>query len=297
VQDARGKKRKDCSLTFLALALFGYMLSTGVAQLKYLYSEHVYGWGAVQLSYYMTWINGLRAVNLLFILPYVIATFKPKKETKLTMPNSEALSKPKPTRADVMREIRFDLLLTRLSFVLDILSYTFVILFPSPYAAVHALPKDSGSYSQFMFVAASSLNSFGSGVVPAMQSLALCILKSHSLANSTAGGNDGDVGIGRLLGALAVLQAIGQLILAPVLFGFIYSATVANCPKAIFAIAAGIGLVSLAFVLMIQPYTGRNGKRRRARAEVEIERGRSRVSKDLRRYTASSEASGSGSSR
>jgi hypothetical protein len=176
----------------------------------------------------------------------------------------------------------FDLFLTRLSFILDITSHTFVALFPSPPAQIHALSKRSGSYSQIMFVAASSLSSFGSGVMPAVQSLALCVMQSRSLANASAGGTKEDVGIGRLFGALAVLQAVGQMILGPMLFGLIYSATVAEFPKAIFTTAAGILVVSLALVFMIRPNVGAKGKRKRARAEVEIERGRSRVSKDLR---------------
>jgi len=149
-----------------------------------------------------------------------------------------------------------------------------------------------------MFVAASSLSSFGSGVVPALQSLALCVLQSRSLANAGAGGNEEDVGIGRLFGALAVLQAVGQMILGPLLFGLVYSTTVATLPKAIFITAAGICVVSILLVFMIRLDVGAKGKRTRARAEVEIERGRSRVSKDLRVYVPESEgeASGSGSS-
>jgi len=224
----------------------------------------------------------VRAVHLLFILPFIIANFKPKPKTKAVPPNAEPLPKPKPTRVSLAQEMHFDLFLTRLCFVLDILSHTFVVLSPSPIPIIHTLAKRADSYSQIMFVAASSLSSFGSGVVPAVQSLALCILQSRSLANARAGGNEEDVGIGRLFGALAVLQAVGQMIVGPMLFGVIYSATVAAFPKAIFTAAAGICFVSLMLVFLIQPDAGLKGKRRRVGVEVEIERGRSRVSKDLR---------------
>ena len=38
-------------------------------QIKYLYAEHVYGWGAETLGYYISFLSGIRAVHLLFILP------------------------------------------------------------------------------------------------------------------------------------------------------------------------------------------------------------------------------------
>ena len=149
-----------------------------------------------------------------------------------------------------------------------------------------------------MFVAASSLSTFSSGAVPALQSLTLCVLQCRSLANAGAGGSGEDVSIGRVLGALAVLEAVGQMILAPMLFGLIYSTTVATFPKTIFTVAAVICVASLALLFMIRPDTAR-GKRKCARVEADIERGRSRVNKDLRGYVAEGhrgEASGSGRS-
>jgi hypothetical protein len=230
----------------------------------------------------------------------IIVTFKPKPKTKPSMLKPGTALKPKPTRAVLAQEMHFDLFLTRLCFILDILSNTFVVLSPSPSATIHALStRTASSYSQIMFVAASSLSSFGSGVVPAVQSLALCILQSRSISNANAGCNEEDVGIGRLFGALAVLQAVGQMIIGPLIFGFIYSATVATFPKAIFMTAGGICVVSLAFVFLIRPVVGPKGKRRRVQSEVEIERGRSRVSKDLRwgvPERGEAEPSGSGSS-
>jgi MFS family permease len=84
-----GRRKKDWSLTFLALALFGYMLSTvcllficaytpqthhphsvkGLFQIKFLYATHMYGWGAEQLSYYISFIGVAMAVWLLVVLP------------------------------------------------------------------------------------------------------------------------------------------------------------------------------------------------------------------------------------
>jgi hypothetical protein len=96
--------------------------------------------------------------------------------------------------------------LIRNSFFIDIFSNAFVLLAPgtleySPQSYSHLRTR---SYSQSLFVFATSLSSFGSGIVPAMQSLALCILQRRG---------DVDVGAGRLFGAMAVVQAAGQTIL------------------------------------------------------------------------------------
>lgn len=124
--------------------------------------------------------------------------------------------KPKPTKAHLAQEIKFDLLLTRCSFMIDLLSNAFVTLSPMPSYKIHGIDADASSHSkeqsQALFVLATSLSSLGSGAMPAIQSLALCILQVRA---SDAGDADGgrDEGIGSLFGALAVLQAVGQMIL------------------------------------------------------------------------------------
>ncbi|KAF9073441.1 major facilitator superfamily domain-containing protein [Rhodocollybia butyracea] len=101
------RKRKDWSLTFLATGMFLYMLSTGLFQIKYLYAVKTYQWAADQLSYFISLLSGLRAVVLLFLLPYVISTFKPKSPPS---PASGKGKKPKPTKGRIAGEINFDLL-------------------------------------------------------------------------------------------------------------------------------------------------------------------------------------------
>ena len=143
--------------------------------------------------------------------------------------------KPKPTRAQLGREIGFDLVLTRFSLMIDIISQTLVILFPTPAFTddyISLLKTDQGrmgfAKSQALFVAASSLSGLGSGAVPAMHSLALCILQVRTLNAATYGvdGEDANLleskeeGTGALFGAFAVLQAVGQMILG---VGFFYA--------------------------------------------------------------------------
>lgn len=73
------------------------------------------------------------------------------------------------------------------------------------------------------------------------------------------------------------------------IFGLVYSETVAKFPKAVFAVAAALLVFSLTVVLCVKnpvgppAYPGRtNGKKNRRQAWDDVERGRSRVSKDLR---------------
>ena len=106
--------------------------------------------------------------------------------------------KPKPTPAQLSREIKFDVILVRLSLVLDLISHTLVVVLPQ-------------GNSELLFVALTSLPCFGSGSLPAANSLALSMMKLN-----------GDTGTGKLLGAFAMLQAVGQTILgvstAPITF-------------------------------------------------------------------------------
>ena len=70
------------------------------------------------------------------------------------------------------------------------------------------------------------------------------------------------------------------------IFGLVYSETVAKFPKAVFAVATALLVFALTTVLCVKNpvrpvYPGQsNGKKNRQRQD--IERGRSRVSKDLR---------------
>lgn len=66
------------------------------------------------------------------------------------------------------------------------------------------------------------------------------------------------------------------------LFGLIYSGTVATYPKAIFATAAAILVASLVFVLLVDPPAAKANKGKGRLGRKDLERGRSRVSKDLR---------------
>ncbi|KAG1729637.1 major facilitator superfamily domain-containing protein [Suillus paluster] len=326
------RTRNDWSLTFIGLSVFLHMLASGIFQLKYLYAEHIYNWAAEQLSYYISFMGACRAWHLLLFLPFLLSKFKPvcAAVSSITTPANPAApkSKPKPTKSHLFSEMQFDLRVVRYSMFIDFLSHALVVIAPLPSRAVN-----EAWWSQFMFVGATSLACAGAGVMPGVQSLALCTLQGRALVTKEvavrageAQEHDDDVELepGKLFGALAVLQAVGQTILGPMLFGVIYSSTVASFPKAMFATAGGLVLLSIALTILIRPDVSLSVMKRKKvqakgktvvrphgvkpkRRHQEENRGRSRVSKDLRggaaraeyEYDVSrldvSEASGSGS--
>lgn len=75
------------------------------------------------------------------------------------------------------------------SLIIDLLSHTLVSLAPQ------------GAPAPF-FVGFTVLSSFGAGLIPAVQSLGLCIMQSR-----------GEDDTGKLFAAFAVLQSMGQMIL------------------------------------------------------------------------------------
>jgi hypothetical protein len=108
--------------------------------------------------------------------------------------------KPKPTLGQIAREMNFDLVLLRGSFFIECLSH----------ALVSFIPPTAGSG---LFVAFTTLSCLGTGVLPAVNSLALCILQMQSDVSNAAGGPQDNPNAGRLFGALAAIQSIGQMIL------------------------------------------------------------------------------------
>ena len=172
-----------------------------------------------------------------------------------------------PGAAPAPHNISFDLRLAKYALFLDVLSHTLV-----------SLPITSGTAT---FAAFTGLSSLAAAVVPSVHSLALSLFNRnpHNVAT----------GVGALFGALSFVQALGQMILGPLVFGTIYSATVATFPKAIFVLAGALVTVALAALMLISggakpaptPSKKAKGKAKARRVEQERERGRSRVVKHV----------------
>lgn len=136
----------------------------------------------------------------------VILSFKPKRSqitiSAETTSSAQTSKKAPPTQAQLAVEISFDLSLSKYSLIIDLLSHTLVSLSPT----TQTVP------SQVAFVGFTALSSVASGLVPSVQSLALCIMQSDELSKE----EDSQVslgGTGSLFGAFSVMQATGQMIL------------------------------------------------------------------------------------
>jgi len=137
------------------------------------------------------------------------------------------------------------------------------------------------SPSPFVFAGLTSISALASGTTPALHSLALCILQRSS---------QGTPDIGALFSGMSTLAALGQAILAPLLFGFVYSSTVARFPQAVFALAVALVLVAFTATFFVRPehQLTKKGKApvvvatgRRRVPVGDFERGRSRVIKHI----------------
>jgi hypothetical protein len=220
------------------------------------------------------------------ISPVVISTFfKPFPRIPSTslaqLPSSLA-------RAHLARSITSDLGIVRASIFLDIVSHTLV--------GLHV------SSSPLFFTGVTSISALAAGSMPALQSLAICILQRS---------RQGSPEIGALFGGLSMLTALGQILgvspffithplicsdspmpcllnLQPLMFGIVYSTTVARFPEAVFALAAALVLVAFvttSFIRTEAPHV-RKGKApavapRRPVLIPERERGRSRTVKHI----------------
>ncbi|KAH7106522.1 MFS general substrate transporter [Auriculariales sp. MPI-PUGE-AT-0066] len=310
---------KDWNMTCLAIAMFCYLLTVALFQLKYVYATKVYAWAASELSYYISIMGAVRAIHLLFILPVVIRMFRKKSRRNVTLKQRTVYEAHAQDVTDMeaaaqSREIHFDLLVVKLSLVFDMASHLMVTF----------LHPNNG----LMFTAITIPSSMAAGMLPAVQSLALCILR--------ASGETAE--IGKLFGAISVLQATASTIVGPALFALVFQRTVGKWNEAIFALAASLIFVALCMYviegtlasvrahrrhwlreeedpeqtvtsptamagpgpssaahakrLLAVPVPGQSGKRRRDR-----ERGRSRRSKDLSTSGGGSEVSDSDPSR
>ena len=118
------------------------------------------------------------------------------------------VEKPKLTRAQLLSEIGFDLLVAKCCLALDIMANVLVTALPVPaFQHLAKRPKAgvSALESQLLFVGATSLGSTGSGVVPSLASVALGLGQVREMEG-------GEVKSSEMLGALSVVQVVGQMI-------------------------------------------------------------------------------------
>ncbi|KAJ7753718.1 major facilitator superfamily domain-containing protein [Mycena metata] len=217
--------KRDWNLTFLALG-YGLMYLAAASIIdQFFYALLTFGWDAEYLGYCISSIGFARAFYLCLILPFVIHLVK-NRAAKNHKHNSERepllsdqdtpLTKYIPPKAYIL-----DLTIARLSVLVDVI--TFAIL---PWAP-----------TGLIFLVFISLGSFGAGLVPAVNSVAL-ELYSRKLGKNAA------LESGKLFGAMSVVQAVFANVLGPPLYGLLYAATVADHPRTIFFVALGNATLS-----------------------------------------------------
>ncbi|KAJ7753729.1 major facilitator superfamily domain-containing protein [Mycena metata] len=234
--------KRDWNLTFLALG-YGLMFlaavrlfppvyyfgvqrfALGIHTGPVLYALLTFGWDAEYLGYCISSIGLAQAFYLCLILPFVIHLVK-NRAAKNHKHNSERepllsdqdtpLTKYIPPKAYIL-----DLTIARLSVLVNVI--TFAIL---PWAP-----------TGLIFLVFISLGSFGAGLGPAVNSVAL-ELYSRKLGKNAA------LESGKLFGAMSVVQAVFAHVLGPPLYGLLYAATVADHPRTIFFVALGNATLS-----------------------------------------------------
>jgi hypothetical protein len=164
---------------------------------------------------YLTRIHGLRTVITWVLKP------KPRPKPALSYGTCTASKSVKPTKAYLLREIRFDLFVTRLSLFLDLLSHILVTLAPLPSShRAHTRDVLVGSLNvntraQVEFVFASALSAGAGDAVPAVHNLALCLLRLQ-MRSSSSGTPEEDnerETVMKLFGALGIVTALSQMVL------------------------------------------------------------------------------------
>ncbi|KZV76315.1 hypothetical protein PENSPDRAFT_448195 [Peniophora sp. CONT] len=211
-----GRKGYDWNLTLVGVAQFIYILSIQVYNLKYLYTKHVFQWTGEQLGYYMSLLFITRAINLLLLLPSVLAYFAPKRPAQ-----------DDPTPLSLSQAIRFDRAVTAISYFTDATANALVVIAPTS--------------NQAIFIFLTSLNSIASGGYPALQSLG-----AVSLQNMGRGSE-----IGLVFGAMGLVNSASHII-APGIYAALYAATVAKFPKAIFLLSAVLLYLAVCALMLVR---------------------------------------------
>ncbi|KAF7348557.1 MFS domain-containing protein [Mycena venus] len=224
---------RDWNLTLLALGYGSMLLTSSSITTQFLYALLTFQWDAEYLGYCLSSIGITRAVFLALILPFVIKFAKKKpvnapkpltnSERQPLLSDNHTSAQPTPPTPSM-----FDLGLARFSILVDIAVYGML-----PFAPTGAI-----------FILFIAVGSFGAGLSPAINSVALELYTRQVGKNAT-------VESGRLLGALSVVQAVFANVLGPPMYGSIYATTVATHPRTIFFVALGnavVAFIILAFV-------------------------------------------------
>ncbi|KAI9442746.1 MFS general substrate transporter [Lactarius indigo] len=252
--------KKDWSLTWLALSFAPDSLVFGGVQYWFQYAAGKYNWTGEMIGYYISLAAVCRALYLTLGLPAILRFFTSRRppvqlpiqpgEPLNARPESPSPSVQAPSGGPThmhMHTPALDLGIAKASLALHAVAFALI-----------AASKNAG-----MFVAASMLATLAVGYAPVVQSLSLELYARRGGSASEAG---------RLFGAMSVIQALGNQIIGPSLFGIVYMKTVATFPEAMFYVFMAVVLVSLFFLFLVQIPPGSDGKTTEGGGvEVEVE--------------------------
>jgi len=234
-----GRKRKTRNWSLLLLVA-GYGLTIalkGDITYEYQYMSLMFGWSSEQLGYYTSALGATRALFLTILLPLVTKLLQPKapavqlpaEPDEVLEPSASNPAAP-PSPPPVLPTL--DLAIARLSTVIEIAAYVLMAMAPNGY----------------FFTAFAIVSALGIGFSPAINSVA-------SALYTQGGGKE----LGKLFGALGVVQTICSQVLGPFLFGVTYMKTVATAPKAIFVVSISALVLSFALLAPIRLQRARGG--------------------------------------
>ncbi|KIO10641.1 hypothetical protein M404DRAFT_995132 [Pisolithus tinctorius Marx 270] len=257
------KPRKDRSLLFLAIC-YG-MTANFLALMPFVfqYVTSTFGWTSEATNYYFASTEVTRALVLTVLLPIVIKIFKSRisastrtppvaddsygaMSVRTSHPDQSSMGQPS-SNVTVINLSSVELTLARCALASEVLACCIM----------------ATATSSYTFVIGTIIGSFSATFAPISQALALEIYTSAASDNKNqeeegeGASEEGQGETGKLFGILSVLQALGQQIISPAMYGFVYSRTVALAfPQAIFVVTAicfMIGFVLLAFVKIPVP--------------------------------------------
>ncbi|KAI6041357.1 hypothetical protein EDC04DRAFT_3139897 [Pisolithus marmoratus] len=249
------RSKKDWNLSLLAMSYGLAAIYTGSMPFLIQYGVGAFRWSSETANYYFSSIGVTRALVLTILWPLMIKLLKSRKapashtpfardETLEATPLHRSLSPLRSRSRSHQRSthqlhqrsthsVNVDLLFARCAVGLEILACW--VMATATSGAIFAVGTVVGALSV--------------ACLPTIQALSLEVY--YPGGNSGAATRGGQAGTGRLLGALSVLQALGSQIIAPAVYGFVYSRTVATFPQAIMLVTAccfTVALVLLAFV-------------------------------------------------
>ncbi|KAI6006693.1 major facilitator superfamily-domain-containing protein [Pisolithus orientalis] len=246
------KPRKDRSLLFLAIC-YG-MTANFLALMPFVfqYVTSTFGWTSetvrIPTNYYFASTEVTRALVLTVLLPndsYGAVS------VRMSHPDQSSVGQPS-SNVTIINSPSVELTLARCALASEVLACCIM----------------ATATSSYTFVIGTIIGSFSAAFTPISQALALEIYTSAVSDNKNqeeegeGASEEGQGEMGRLFGVLSVLQALGQQIISPAMFGFVYSRTVALAfPQAIFVVTAicfMIAFVLLAFVKIPVPVLSRN---------------------------------------